>query len=464
MTHPAYDPFPLVLVPIQHLSINPDYAAIFPALSPDAYERLKASIHEIGIRAPLYVAPNSEPGHYIILNGHHRYRIAQELHLDSIPCYLVQDPIQQIKVLFLDKYSRNLSEAERARLQEIEQQMLAQHHPVSPTPDPATDKDIDVEHLVLQIEQSPTLQQRVSQLLDKQAKSPTTSAPAAGSSDSALQAELKDREQRLAKAERAMRKLLDEKKALEEHLEHLQLALRDRLSASPGSTPSSAPPSPSIVAHYEKEQAELQTRLREISQALQAAKADCEAKDHEIQSLRGQLEGIQFHEKVWEDTHRELQEKLDELRQAIAQPDQVAQMLTQAAYLLHSIACAISYSVSLWTEAEKVIPELTKQLQAVKDEVEEVEIALMCHGSNEDLPPPPEDWNIDSPYTGQRERQKRARHVRLGIAGKHRQRNGGRPILRPRGIELLQTSNGDQSTAPTQTEERDEATLDAEHR
>jgi DNA modification methylase len=59
---------------LNELKINPEYEALLPKLPPDEFEALKVSIKESGLHYPIVV--NKEG---IILDGHHRFRICQEL-------------------------------------------------------------------------------------------------------------------------------------------------------------------------------------------------------------------------------------------------------------------------------------------------------------------------------------------------------------------------------------------------
>ena len=56
------------------VKINPEYASLVSELSPEEYESLKQSIKENGLHVPIIVNQNG-----IILDGHHRYKVCQEL-------------------------------------------------------------------------------------------------------------------------------------------------------------------------------------------------------------------------------------------------------------------------------------------------------------------------------------------------------------------------------------------------
>ena len=58
------------------LKINPEYEQLLPKLPKEEYEALKLSIQKEGLHFPIIVNKNG-----VILDGHHRYKICQELEL-----------------------------------------------------------------------------------------------------------------------------------------------------------------------------------------------------------------------------------------------------------------------------------------------------------------------------------------------------------------------------------------------
>lgn len=56
------------------------------------YRRITASIQSVGIIEPLVVFPHNEMnGHYMLLDGHIRFEIVQELEIESVPCLIATD-------------------------------------------------------------------------------------------------------------------------------------------------------------------------------------------------------------------------------------------------------------------------------------------------------------------------------------------------------------------------------------
>ena len=57
-------------------------------ISKREHERIRASILAVGLIEPLVVFPEND--HFIILNGHQRYRILLELGVETVPCIFAQ--------------------------------------------------------------------------------------------------------------------------------------------------------------------------------------------------------------------------------------------------------------------------------------------------------------------------------------------------------------------------------------
>lgn len=99
---------------VQDLSINPKYLALVPRPSPEEYVALKADIQLHGIEHPLYVTPEG-----IILDGHTRYQIAQELGIESVPITEreFKDPHEEeLAVIRWNLKRRQLNDAQKIAL------------------------------------------------------------------------------------------------------------------------------------------------------------------------------------------------------------------------------------------------------------------------------------------------------------------------------------------------------------
>jgi ParB family chromosome partitioning protein len=87
------------------------YKELFSPLSESEYEDLRESIREAGILNDL-ILERSEEG-YIILSGHHRKAIAQELGLEEVPCSLAETRGEILEALFDNASRRQMTETER---------------------------------------------------------------------------------------------------------------------------------------------------------------------------------------------------------------------------------------------------------------------------------------------------------------------------------------------------------------
>jgi ParB/RepB/Spo0J family partition protein len=83
-------------VPVERLHPNPWNPNRVP---PEMYAKLRAYIEREGLVEPLVVRPAEEPGHYQILGGEHRARIAKELGMTHVPCAVVEVDDRRAKIL-----------------------------------------------------------------------------------------------------------------------------------------------------------------------------------------------------------------------------------------------------------------------------------------------------------------------------------------------------------------------------
>ena len=87
----------IIMIPISQIRVHEEYATLFPPLTPTERESLKVSIQEAGIHDPLRVErqptdiASAQP--YVVLAGHHRLCIAQELNIPEVPCIVVTTSI-----------------------------------------------------------------------------------------------------------------------------------------------------------------------------------------------------------------------------------------------------------------------------------------------------------------------------------------------------------------------------------
>ncbi len=98
-------------VKVTLLKEKQEYKELFSPLSESEYEDLRESIREAGILNDL-ILEKIEEG-YIILSGHHRKAVAQELGLEEVPCSLAETRGEILEALFDNASRRQMTEAER---------------------------------------------------------------------------------------------------------------------------------------------------------------------------------------------------------------------------------------------------------------------------------------------------------------------------------------------------------------
>ena len=109
----------------QVITIDPDFAAIWGDLDDEAYGRLKHEIKADGIRDPLVIwNPNND---YILVDGHNRLRIAEELNMMAVPVsYKVFKDKAETAAWILNhqKARRNLTDWQQYKAAEVIQKIL----------------------------------------------------------------------------------------------------------------------------------------------------------------------------------------------------------------------------------------------------------------------------------------------------------------------------------------------------
>lgn len=99
---------------IEDLNVNPKYEHIVLPLDKDSFSALASSIEKDGVRDPIYI--NSEN---VILDGHHRYRAAKKLKLESVPCRVLdfESVLDEREFVIVSNVQRRqMKTAEKSRL------------------------------------------------------------------------------------------------------------------------------------------------------------------------------------------------------------------------------------------------------------------------------------------------------------------------------------------------------------
>jgi ParB/RepB/Spo0J family partition protein len=83
-------------IPVERLHPNPWNPN---RVAPEIYKKLRVYIEREGLVEPLVVRPAEQPGHYQILGGEHRARVAKELGMTHVPCAIVEVDDRRAKIL-----------------------------------------------------------------------------------------------------------------------------------------------------------------------------------------------------------------------------------------------------------------------------------------------------------------------------------------------------------------------------
>jgi ParB family chromosome partitioning protein len=89
--------FDLVEIEVERLEPNPWNPN---RMSPEMYEKLREYVKKEGLVEPIVVRPSGDK--YQILGGYHRWRIAQDLGYETVPCAVVELDDRRAKVLSIN--------------------------------------------------------------------------------------------------------------------------------------------------------------------------------------------------------------------------------------------------------------------------------------------------------------------------------------------------------------------------
>lgn len=98
-------------VKVTLLKERQEYKEMFSPLSESEYADLRQSIREAGVLDNLILDRNGDG--YVILSGHHRKAVAQELGLEEVPCSLAETTREMVEALFENASRRQMTEVER---------------------------------------------------------------------------------------------------------------------------------------------------------------------------------------------------------------------------------------------------------------------------------------------------------------------------------------------------------------
>jgi len=111
----------VVLLPLSKLRVES-----FPTgnMTAQEFNKLKQSIQNNGVLYPIKVVPDGE--YYKVIDGRHRFKAAKELHMELIPCLLVENVPEQIAAntydveIYRKNHPDDITELEKKKEEELE--------------------------------------------------------------------------------------------------------------------------------------------------------------------------------------------------------------------------------------------------------------------------------------------------------------------------------------------------------
>ena len=101
-------------VKVNLLQERQKFQDFFRPLTQFEYADLRENIRDAGILNPLIVKKNGDNG-FVILSGHHRKKIAEEIGLEEVPCSLAETAKEMVQALLENAIRRQMTEAERKK-------------------------------------------------------------------------------------------------------------------------------------------------------------------------------------------------------------------------------------------------------------------------------------------------------------------------------------------------------------
>jgi ParB-like chromosome segregation protein Spo0J len=101
-------------VKLDQLQERQKFQEFFRPLTKSEYADLRENIREAGILNPLIIKRNGDHG-FVILSGHHRKKIAEEIGLEEVPCSLAETTKEMVQALMENAIRRQMKETERKK-------------------------------------------------------------------------------------------------------------------------------------------------------------------------------------------------------------------------------------------------------------------------------------------------------------------------------------------------------------
>lgn len=323
------------LIHVSLIHTDHQYEQLFPPLSPSEYVALRESIQQAGIVTPICVARRDSG--YVVLDGHHRLKVARELNIATVPCTISTSPVAEVELAYqLNLQRRHLTEEQRARLSSEYQSRLKAARAL------ATEKRDIVEQLKEMIRAGAISSERLASLSEHL---PVAHRPSETADDpkSDRAKEVADLQSRLQKAAREFRKLMEERDCLREALEAYER--NEFVSANSVNV---------AIEHVKKELLESNRRLAEMSKQIQVMTAERER-------LQDQLRLSREREAIWNNGERrllsaELEQTQQENRRLRAMLDIHAKtvfILNAITHQIKELNALLDHMVDPWDESQR---------------------------------------------------------------------------------------------------------------
>ena len=272
----------------QVLKEQENYRKLFKPLSDSEYEDLRRSIRTGGIVNDLIVEKRGDG--YVLLSGHHRKAVAEELGIDEVPCSLAETPEEIREALFDNASRRQMTEAERkAKIKEKEevQDQLFEEHLISEIYSLYKEGKIDRQSIDEFINAGPEVQRSILHALS--IERPVVPEELLEQHEQEL-ASMESKHQETMDAERKKLAVAEaEKKKAEEALKVNSQKLKEIRERAE-----------STLAKYNKDkeeiteqvQREVKKELEELKKERETREAAVKAKQDEIGALNGQIESL----------------------------------------------------------------------------------------------------------------------------------------------------------------------------
>jgi ParB-like chromosome segregation protein Spo0J len=331
-----------VMLPLAAIETDPEYERLFPPLSAEDRAQLADSIKRVGLIAPLCVTRRDD--RWILLDGHHRLRVLQDLGWAAVPCLVARNAAHEVELLYsANLQRRQLTPDHRERLLADFAARLAQvTHCISA---PLLDE------VYARVSKGEiTTEQLVARLADVWPAPPAQPA-AAGDSQATGEAENAGLRQRAEDAERRLKLARQEFERLIQERDHLQeiVEMYERRGPAPADAPVDA-----AVEHARRELRDMSRRFGDLSRRFKEL-------SEERDKLSEELARAKEREDLWLNGERRLlaneleltQEENQRLRGLLKTADKAAACLRALRHAAEELETVLDHQAEPWTKEER---------------------------------------------------------------------------------------------------------------